>query len=161
MDRRLFVILSCAMLLFAAGCKEKNTPEDPGTTPVENIAGNVSKPSWSNPDDYDMTSSLTAIVKVDLSIKYPEQAAKEHWAVASDDLLAAFAGESCIGVAELSDGLFWLYVTAPENNEEITIKYYSSKLKNIFVSEETFPYRNDYQLGTVSAPYSPAFVVAQ
>jgi hypothetical protein len=44
-------------------------------------------------------------------------------------------------------------------NPEVSLRYYSSILKNTFVSVQTFPFRNDENIGTVSNPYSPEFVV--
>ncbi len=63
-------------------------------------------------------------------------------------------------MAKPSEGLFYLYVTAPSNGSEVTLKYYSAKLKNLFEHKDAFPYLNDKCLGTVAEPYIPAFVCA-
>ena len=150
----------CALLLFAVSCK-KDSKDEPSPAPgTQSITGNVSTPSWAVSDDYDMTSSMTVIASVDLSLTYADQVQSTGWTVEEDDLLAAFDGNQCIGMAKPSEGLFYLYVTAPSNGSEVTLKYYSAKLKNLFEHKDAFPYLNDKCLGTVAEPYIPAFVCA-
>lgn len=148
----------CALLLFVVSCK-KDSKDEPSPAP-QSITGNVSTPSWAVSDDYDMTSSMTVIASVDLSLNYADQVQSTGWTVEEDDLLAAFDGNQCIGMAKPSEGLFYLYVTAPSNGSEVTLKYYSAKLKNLFEHKDAFPYLNDKCLGTVAEPYIPAFVCA-
>lgn len=62
-------LILCALLLFAAGCKDANDP----TSDPSSIVGDVPVPAWTLATEYDMTSSMNLIVKVDLSITYPEQ----------------------------------------------------------------------------------------
>ena len=142
----------CALLLFAVSCK-KDSKDEPSPAP-QSITGNVSTPSWAVSDDYDMTSSMTVIASVDLSLTYADQVQSTGWTV------EAFDGNQCIGMAKPSEGLFYLYVTAPSNGSEVTLKYYSAKLKNLFEHKDAFPYLNDKCLGTVAEPYIPAFVCA-
>lgn len=152
--KKLFIIASCALMLLAAGCKEK--PVVP-----ESIIGTTERPVWTDPDDYDMSSSMTAIVKVDLSKIYSaEQLNAANYKQTAEDLVAAFTGDQCLGVAEQVDGLFFLYITAPEDGGNVTLKHYSSVLKNIFTAQPV-AFRNDQQLGTVSEPYSPAWTVVK
>lgn len=153
----------CGLLLMAAGCKnsKKNEPET--------FLSNQSAPTWAVTADYDMTSSMTAVVQIDLKAQYPEKAS--DWQLTDSDLLAAFddAG-NCLGIASplsLEEGagessLFYLYISAPADSQApstISLRYYSATLSNIFVSEETFPFSNDAQLGKVSAPYIPTFII--
>ena len=128
----------CALLLFAVSCKKDSKDSD----------------------DYDMTSSMTVIASVDLSLTYADQVQSTGWTVEEDDLLAAFDGNQCIGIAKPSEGLFYLYVTAPSNGSEVTLKYYSAKLKNLFTASTTLTYGNDAIIGSVSAPYAPQWKVA-
>ena len=121
--KKSMLIATCALLLLAAGCNDKNKPET--------ITGNVAAPAWTAPEKYDMTSSMTAIIRVDLAVNYPDQVAKAQWQVAEGDVLAAFSGETCLGVAELVDGLYYLYITAPSEGTNVKLKYYSAALKNI------------------------------
>ena len=139
-------IALCALLIMAAGCKGKNEPES--------IHGDKTAPSWSAPEDYDYSSSMTAVVKVDLQSQYPESAA--DFTINEKDLLAAFADEQCLGVASPQDGLFFLYIAGTEGS--VTLRYYSAQYKNLFAAEP-IPYQNDTHLGTVAEPYSPAFSV--
>ena len=75
--------------------------------------------------------------------------------------LAAFIGDDCCGIAKFNDeiGLYWLYISPASNaNDNVQLKFYSPKLKRIFVSSLTF--HNDEHLGSISAPYTPTWKVA-
>ena len=147
------IIASCGLLLLAAGCKEQNKPES--------FAGNVAKPTWTVPADYDYTSSMTAVVKVELAAQYPDKGA--DFVLDSNDLLAAFSGETCLGIASPQDGLFYLYIAAPtaNGNAAVTLRYYSAHYKNLFEAKDAFPFANDTQQGTVATPFVPMFTVVQ
>jgi hypothetical protein len=146
-------LILCALLLFAAGCKDKNEP----TSDPQSIVGDLPVPAWTPAMEYDMTSSMTLIVKVDLSITYPEQVASIGWNTSPNDLLAAFDGTNCIGIANCQDGLFFLYVTAPKDGNQLTLTYYSAQLKNLFDAEQTISFHNDAIIGSVAAPFTPKF----
>ena len=155
MKTRFFAFVSCAVLLMAAGCKK----EEPKVEP-ESIIGEKSAPAWTNPEEYDLSTSMTAVVKIDMTKTYEEkQLTEAGYEVTESDELAAFCDSVCLGTGELVNGLYFLYITAPENEGNVKIKYYSSKLKNIFVSTESFPFRNDASLGSVQEPYAPKFEV--
>ena len=54
------------------------------------------------------------------------------------------------------------YITpATEAGGEVQLKFYSPDLKRIFVAKETFTFRNDAQLGSVSEPYTPEWKVTE
>ena len=150
-------ILLCALLLFAAGCKDQNKPES--------FLSDKSRPTWTAPADYDYTSSMTAVVKVDLKAQYPEKAA--DFVLDDNDLLAAFSDETCLGVASPDDGLFFLYIACPsslqggDGTRLVTLRYYSAHYKNFFEAKDAFPFVNDDHLGTVAEPLVPAFVVVK
>lgn len=150
------MIIVCSLLLLAAGCKPK--PEEPT---IENLSGNVSVPGWTNPAKYDYASSMTAVVSVDLLRDYPESA--KDWTILSEDKLAAFMGDECCGVAELRDGLFWVFITEPENASEtrVSLRYYSAFFGNLFEAKDAFPFQNDAHLGAVSEPLVPNFIVVK
>jgi hypothetical protein len=112
-------------------------------------------------EDYDMSSSMTVTTQVDLSLTYPAQVKSTKWTVSSDDLLAAFDGENCIGLAKATDGMFYLYVTAPKSGSAVTLKYYSASLKNLFKADETLVYSNDAIIGSVAEPFAPNWKVGK
>ena len=143
-------ILLCALLLLAAGCKK----EEP-----ETFISDKARPTWTAPEVSDMTSSMTAVIKVDLKAQYPDIAA--DFVLDNNDLLAAFSGETCLGVAVPDDGLFYLYIGAPLNGNpsSITLRYYSAHYKNLFEATDVFLYVSDSNQGSVDAPFLPAFVV--
>ena len=143
------IILACSLLLLAAGCKDKNTPDN------NKFTGNSERPSWTAPVEYDYTSSMTAVIKVDLAAQYPDQAS--DFVLNDEDILAAFAGENCLGIASPQEGLFFLFVVGAEGS--VTLRYYSKHYKNIFVANNAFEFRNDANIGTIANPLKPIFML--
>ena len=154
-SNRLLIAVLTVLTVFAAGCKK----EEP-----ETFISNVSRPTWTAPEASDITSSMTAVVKVDLAAQYPETA--KDFVLEDNDLLAAFSGETCLGVVQPQEGLFFLYIAGPNdqspmtNDQLVTLRYYSAHYKNLFEAKDAFPFRNDDHLGTVAEPLIPQFVVA-
>ena len=163
--KKLLCIASCGLLLLLAGCKKEEPKPQPQPDPQpqeQSLAGNVERPTWTTTDDYDYTSSMTAVIRVDLKEQYPEAA--KDFAVNENDLLAAFVGEDCLGVAELVDSLYFLFINSPKEQAEaakVSLRYYSTQYKNLFVAADAFAYVNNDTIGTYNAPYVPAFVVAE
>ena len=147
------MLLLAAALCFAACKKDKNEPET--------FNGDVARPTWTAPTKYDYSSSMTAVIKVDLKAQYPDKAA--DFVLDSNDLLAAFSGETCLGTASPQDGLFFLYIASPVTGKpsSVTLRYYSAHYKNIFEAKNSFAFQNDAHIGTVAEPFKPAFVVAK
>ena len=155
MKKYLYIFVLCALSVSTlVGCK-KDPEKEPQKEP-ETFVSNVERPTWRAVEVPDMTSSMTAVIKVDLKAQYPDHAA--DFVLDDNDLLAAYQGEICTGIADLQDGLFYLYI-AGVNDEPITLRYYSAHYKNQFEAKDAFPFVNDDHLGTVAAPYIPAFVV--
>ena len=154
MKKLYFICMLAVVVICFAGCKKD-------TNAPETFNGNVARPTWTAPGVSDITSSMTAVIKVDLKAQYPETAA--DWQPSVNDLLAAFSGETCLGVAQPQDGLFFLYIAAPVtgNPSSVTLRYYSAHYKNLFEAVNAFPFVNDTQQGTVAEPFKPAFVVAK
>ena len=152
--KKILILTTCILLLLAAGCKSKQ--EEPT---VEDLSGKMEAPAWANPQDYDYSTSMTAVIEVNLQADYPESA--KEWIVMPDDRLAAFIGEECCGVADLQDGLFFLFITEPEGatDAQVSLRYYSAHFKNLFVAADVFAFRNDDQQGSVMEPYVPNFKV--
>lgn len=152
MRKYISICVLCTLFLCTlVGCKDKNAPES--------FNGNVAQPAWSSPSGYDFTSSMTAVVKVDLAAQYPDIAA--DFALNNSDLLAAFSGDACLGVASPDEGFFFLYIGAPidDTPSSVTLRYYSAHYKNIFEAKDAFQYISDTQQGTTAQPFRPAFVV--
>jgi len=147
-------IALCAALLLVAGCKGKEEPADP--TPVTPSTedpfvtpGNTEDPHWLLTVENDMSTSMTAIVKVSFA--------------KSAGTLAAFMGGDCCGVAEYKAeyGLYWLYISPAAEGGNVQLRFYSPELKRIFNATSVFPYRNDTQLGSIAEPYTPEWAAAK
>ena len=148
--KHLYIFVLCTLSLCTlVGCKDKNTPET--------FASDQPRPTWATLENYDYNSSMTAVVKVDLKAQYPDQAA--DFVIKDEDILAAFSGETCLGIASPQDGLFYLYVAGTEG--AVTLRYYSAHYKNLFEAANAFPFQNDAHLGTPDNPLIPTFVVAK
>lgn len=147
--------LSMVMLLLFSGCK-KDQEQGP-----ETFVSDKARPVWTAPEKSDMTSSMTAVVKVDLKAQYPNITA--DFALNENDLLGAFAGEQCLGVAQLQEGYFFIYINGPEAaaSSQVTLRYYSAQYKNLFEAKDAFPFRNDDILGTIAEPFIPSLVVVK
>ena len=130
-----------AVLLIAAGCENTDPYVNPGDTP---------NPNWVITVENDMTSSMTAVVKVSFA--------------QSEGILAAFIGSDCCGVTTSEnyiDGRYNLYISPSEQGEDVQLKFYSPDLKRIFVAKNTFKYVNNDHLGSPSNPYTPEWAVAK
>jgi len=140
------LLLLSILLLSVAGCKK-------GVNEPQTIHGNQPRPSWVVTDESNLQSSVTATIKVTTL----NGQAIDDTMVGADDLLAAFIGEECVGIAEYKDGLFYLYLSAEEGI--VTLRYYSAYYTNLFEVKDAFVYRNNASIGTVSEPYCPQWVV--
>ena len=155
--KKSIIILIALMGLIVTGCQKENvtvsdTPNNPGIP-----TNNLTAPRWVVDTDYDYSSSMTAVVEVDLSLTYPRIG--DSWHIDSADMVGAFCGNQCVGVARPSGILFFVYITSPTpgNNEPVTLRYYSSVLKNIFYGDVAFPFNNGDRRGTVNNPLRPLF----
>ena len=148
--RSFSMLLLAAALCFAACKKDKNEPET--------FNGDVARPTWTAIEVPDMSSSMTAVIKVDLKAQYPTQAA--DFVLDDNDLLAAFSCDLCLGTATPQDGLFYLFV-AGINDDPVTLRYYSAHYKNLFEAKDAFRFINDDHLGTIAEPLIPQFVVVK
>ena len=150
MKKQVYILVLCTLALCAFfGCKEKNKPES--------FLSDKARPTWTAPSDYDYTSSMTAVIQVDLAAQYPDIA--KDFVLNDNDLLAAFSGETCLGTASPQEDLFFLYIAGTEGT--VTLRYYSAHYKNLFEAKDAFPFVNDDHLGTVAEPLVPAFVVVK
>ena len=143
---RVGVGLLLVSALSLASCKDKEQPVNPYIDP-----GTTENPNWAITVENDMSASMTAIVKVSFTDK--------------QGTMAAFMGDACCDVTADSayiNGLYYLYITpATEAGGDVQLKFYSPDLKRIFVAKETFPFRNDSQLGSFAEPYTPTWSEAK
>jgi len=146
-------ILSVLTVLFAA-CDKKDDP-----TPEKNLYGDIARPAWTIPANPDPNISMTAVIAVQKleGITIPDSV------VSANDVLAAFSGETCLGIAKYEEGLFFLYIASPVtgNPSSVTLRYYSAHYKNLFEAVNAFPFVNDTQQGTPDIPFIPQFVVVK
>ena len=134
----LFALFS-VLFVTLTGCE----PKDPFINP-----GEVEDPNWKATTGDQMTSSMTAVVRLNFD--------------SDPGTMAAFIDDVCCGVATYVDGLYYLYITpATEAGGKVQLNFYSPSLKRIFVSKEKFDYVNDSMLGSVSKPYEPQWEVPQ
>ena len=122
------------------GCKDKNEPAAPQQ---------VDDPQWEVTVENDPNLSMTATVLVTVTD--------------SPGTLAAFMEDECCGIGTYIDGLYILYISPALSSEDqspisdVQLRFYSPELKRIFEASETFPYRNDANLGTPANPYTPTW----
>ena len=160
MKKHLFFLAFMAFLVvcLVAGCNKEEDDNNNSVHTEEPVIpiGNIPTPDWHVPSDYDYSSSMTVIAQVDLT--ETSKLTPDDWAVDTADLLAAFAGEECIGVTKPVNNLFFLYVTSPsQDNEEILLRYYSTRLRNVFQAKTPLTFVNGDRIGSVNDPLRPLF----
>lgn len=70
-----------------------------------------------------------------------------------DDMLAAFVGEECRAVANLSNGIFFLDVLGTgEEESNVTFTYWNAGTRNMYESLVTLPFTADFIYGVVDKP---------
>lgn len=141
--------IALAALFFLASCGREEVGEEPYS-----IQGNIDDPAWQADTDYDYSSSMTAVIQVSLQMVDSMPVPSDIWMTDVDDRLAAFVGDECVGVAQCDDlGRFFLFIHAPSQPYgQITLRYYSHTLHNIFNTDTTFPFVNGGQQGTAAEP---------
>lgn len=153
---RLFSLMMAAMLsVLVSSCDRASDPAS--------IIGNEPQPTWTVPEQYDLSSSMTVIAKIDMTGLYTaEQLQAVNYRVSDGDVLAAFCGNTCLGIGEWKADYeaFWLYIVAPENGDEVTLRYYSSVLRHLYAAEP-IPYRINTRMGEPSEPYAPVWALTK
>ncbi len=102
------------------------------------------RPTWQTTlDGYSV--SMTCVMTLDKKI---------IGYVDSTDILAAFIGNECRGVAEYTKDKFFLNIVGtPEENALITFKYYSAKNKYLYQEEGLNSFVANGVLGVSDEPY--------
>ncbi len=144
-------LISVFLFLASCGKEEGGNAVVPDTVP-DPMFGDITDPAWSVSTDYDYTTSMTAVIGVDL------QGRDSLWTIDTADRVAAFVGDECVGLANPSGPLFFLFIVPPQHDgDDITLRYYSSYYHNIFRSDTVFSFCNGSQQGTVNNPLLVVF----
>lgn len=156
-------------LVCFAGCKckgsnEPDKPVDPDTvspvnpdtiTPV--VPPTHDRPTWTVADTTDLESTMTITGRLPSLLCMSAD---------TTDLLAAFADSVCWGVTSIQKvngtPYFFLYITRPRSATHtssvmLTLRYYCTKTRYLYVQRDTVEFVVDNHLGTISAPFVPAF----
>jgi hypothetical protein len=137
----MFLLVSF-LCLSVSSCKEEE--ETFRTFPV---------PEW-NVRTADYAVNMTAVVQLPPNlIQYAQR----------DDLLAAFAGETCVGKGELQgEGLYFVTIHGTTDAEPlIHFQYYSARNKYLYDSGELFRFETDKVIGVYDYPEILPFVIVK
>lgn len=155
------LLIVFVIVFVSCGKDEPQTTSQPSDQP-HIPSSNIESPGWIVDSNYDYSASMTAVVSVDLLQSYPE--ADGYWHLDNADMLAAFCGDECLGIAHPDDSLFFLFIHAPTNYAAgngddliVSFHYYSALLKNIFVANVSYPFLNGDRIGSVLSPLSLSF----
>ena len=141
--RNNYVFTAPACLAFADG-KVEASPEQPLTVPLVVEGKHPLK--------------MTACVAL------PQNIVRQATA---DDLMAAFVGTECRGMAKAEQAENGEYVFRMEINgsmgaeEPVTLKYYSTRNKYLYLAPSVFTFASGASYGTVSEPRVPSFVIVE
>ena len=141
--RNNYVFTAPACLMFADG-KVEALPEQPLTVPLVVEGKHPLK--------------MTAVVAL------PQNIVRQATA---DDLMAAFVGTECRGMAKAEQAENGEYVFRMEINgsmgaeEPVTLKYYSTRNKYLYQAPSVFTFASGASYGTMSEPRIPSFVIVE
>ena len=154
-SNRLFIagLIALAVSALALTSCEKNE--------FSTLYGKVDKPAWTAPENPDLATSMTAVIKV---LTLEDKVVADSLVTASD-VLAAFIDEQCCGIASYEDGLFYLYITEPSSlqggDKQVSLRFWSAEFTNLFEVRDAFPFVNDTQVGTIADPYLPLLKITK
>lgn len=141
--RNSYVFTAPACLAFADG-KVEASPEQPLTVPLVVEGKHPLK--------------MTACVAL------PQNIVRQATA---DDVMAAFVGTECRGMAKAEQAENGEYVFRMEINgsmgaeEPVTLKYYSTRNKYLYQAPSVFTFASGASYGTVSEPGRPTFLIVE
>ena len=141
--RNSYVFTAPACLMFADG-KVEASPEQPLTVPLVVEGKHPLK--------------MTACVAL------PQNIVRQATA---DDVMAAFVGTECRGMAKAEQAENGEYVFRMEINgsmgaeEPVTLKYYSTRNKYLYQAPSVFTFASGASYGTMSEPRVPSFVIVE
>lgn len=152
--------------LLACGCSSDDDGDKPGgeqpepenprlvePTPVDEPnwfvdfaypGAEVDEPEWKDPPYNLYELNMTAILMVPLSMNSCES---------PGDIMAAFINGECRGVTTMTQvddlNCYPLFIRSNTNDpKEVTIKYYSRKVKQVFTAENAFQFYADGAIGS-------------
>ncbi|MCQ2975165.1 MAG: hypothetical protein MJ211_10215 [Bacteroidales bacterium] len=130
--KKVLIIIIVAIFCIGTSCKKDESYRT------------FERPTWQT--SYDGYSvSMTCVMTLDKKI---------IGYVDSTDILAAFIGEECRGIAEYTKDKFFLNIVGkPEENSLITFKYYSAKNKYLYQEENLHSFVANDVLGVSDEPY--------
>lgn len=146
--------LLLASLFLAASCSKEEhegvvdeIQQKPNWTRFPYLLEIAQAPDWKVDNTSSFTQSMTATIALDESIRD----------VQGNDLIAAFAGDECVGVTnyDVRSSRFYLYINEPQQSGEkqLTLIYYNTKTRTLRHWPRIIDYVTDRILGTVSKPF--------
>lgn len=123
----------------------KNEGEYVDTTSAGSNPKCYDNPKWTSvaaKDDYAYTMTVTFTLPTQLKAK-----------ATADDMIAAFVGEECRGVAKMSHGVFLLDVIGTgEESKPVTFRYWNADNHYLYESLISIPFAIDFIYGVVDEP---------
>lgn len=102
------------------------------------------RPTWTVPDMHIYPASMTAIIRMSDYIQP---------SISSADLLGAFIGEECRGIASYRNGIYLIQIKGdPSEMRNVEFRYYCDATKELFISADKIAFESDITLGTVDNP---------
>lgn len=117
------------------------------------------RPLWTVADTTDLESTMTVTGVLPTSLATQADTA---------DLVAAFCNDVCWGTTAIQwvgkQPYFFLFINRPhsvnsEQQVDLTLRYYSTRTRYIYVAPSAFTFSIDAQLGTIASPVVPSFTI--
>lgn len=145
----LFFATTIAFGVIISACKPTNQPDM-----------QHDRPAWAAVDTTDLESTMTITGVLPTTLASTAD---------STDMVAAFAGNDCWGVTHIryvnDQAYFFLFVNRPRSNADsfplLTLRYYSTKTRYIYVEKNVCNFAVDAIEGTVEEPLSPSFATKE
>ncbi len=128
--------------------------------PIEEPIARHDRPTWAVADTTDLESTMTITGVLPAALADNADTA---------DMVAAFAGNDCWGLTNIryvnDQAYFFLFVNRPRSNADsfplLTLRYYSTKMRYIYVEKEVCTFAVDAMIGTIDTPFTPKFTTTE
>lgn len=128
--------------------------------PIEEPIAQHDRPTWAVADTTDLESTMTITGVLPAALAGNAGTA---------DIVAAFAGNDCWGLTNIryvnDQAYFFLFVNRPRSNADsfplLTLRYYSTKTRYIYVEKEVCTFAVDAMIGTIDTPFTPKFTTTE